>query len=346
MSNFVEQMSLLESNTNTEPKLKRARQNESESESESEGKEGNEDRLSELPDPLVIHILSFLNCKDAVQTCILSRRWKGLWKHLPSLILRSSDFRTDEIFSKSVPRVLSLRDSSIALHTLDFQHPLVWEPRLLERVVSYAISHHVQHLGIYASFDVGHLPHSIFSCQTLTSLKLAVPIEGRTPLPKSLNLPQLKSLHLHHFAFCASDNDQAEPFSGCKRLNDLVIKHCTLSDAKDLCVSSTTLSSLAISTRCSHFYEIMRYRGLYFYEIVLSTPSLRSFAFEGARLPNLSGSNLSSVEEVHIDSNILSRDSKSPTILLDWLKGLTSVLSLTVSANNLQVTEWHGFFFF
>ena len=38
----------------------------------------NEDRFSDLPDCVILHILSFLNTKHAVQTCILSPRYKDL----------------------------------------------------------------------------------------------------------------------------------------------------------------------------------------------------------------------------------------------------------------------------
>ena len=329
MPNFVEQMSLHENNI--EPKLKRARQCKNENESETK-MEGNEDRLSDLPDSLVLHILSFVKCKTAVQTCILSRRWKDLWKQLPSLVFHSHDFRTVKIYNKFVPKVLSLRDGSLALHTLDFQRYGLTEPRLLERVLSYAISHDVQQLGISVECDIAQLPSCIFSCQTLTSLKLYVYArrlpEGRTALPKSLNFPALKSLHLRHFLFHASDSDRAEPFSRCNSLDNLVVESCSLRDAKVLCISSATLSSLALNPG---YYDS--------YDIVLSTPNLRCFAFKGSPLHHLSGSSLSSVEQVDIDAEILSRDySKSPSILLDWLIGLTNVQSLKVCTNMLQVT--------
>lgn len=79
------------------------------------------DRLSDLPDCVILHILSFSNAKDAVQTCVLSPRYTDLWKRLPSLILHSDDFRTYKIFTRFVSRVLSLRDSSISLQKLDFK---------------------------------------------------------------------------------------------------------------------------------------------------------------------------------------------------------------------------------
>ena len=51
-----------------------------------------EDRLSDLPNCVILHILSFLDTKHAVQTCILSKRWNNLWKNLPTLILNSLHF--------------------------------------------------------------------------------------------------------------------------------------------------------------------------------------------------------------------------------------------------------------
>jgi len=42
----------------------------------------NEDRLSDLPDGVILHILSFLNTKHVVRTCVLSKRWEHLWKRI------------------------------------------------------------------------------------------------------------------------------------------------------------------------------------------------------------------------------------------------------------------------
>lgn len=44
-----------------------------------------EDRISTLPDTILIHIMSFLPMEDAVKTGILSRRWPYLWTQVQNL---------------------------------------------------------------------------------------------------------------------------------------------------------------------------------------------------------------------------------------------------------------------
>jgi len=310
MSNSVDEIII-------QPDTKRVKLNESE----------NEDRLSDLPDCVILHILSFLNAKQAVRTSILSLRWRDLWKRLPALILHYSYFSTIQIFNKFVSRVLTLRDSSLALHSLVFSHN---QPRIIKKVVNYAISHNVQRLGLSVRCDIAQIPPSVFSCQTLTHLELSVcPRIGHgeeTLFPKSLNLPSLTSLYLENFAFCADENGRAEPFSAFNRLNSLLICVCTVRDTLTLCISSATLVNFTVR---SHSYV--------FYEIELCTPSLGTFGFTGKPYKKIFGSGLSCVKHVDIDAEIFSMDMQPSLILLSWLLNLTNTKSLTVTASALQV---------
>ncbi|GJM89619.1 hypothetical protein PR202_ga05827 [Eleusine coracana subsp. coracana] len=45
---------------------------------------GGGDRLSALLDVVLEHVLSFLPSVDAVRTCLLAQRWRGLWLSTPS----------------------------------------------------------------------------------------------------------------------------------------------------------------------------------------------------------------------------------------------------------------------
>ncbi|GKA09651.1 F-box/RNI-like superfamily protein [Tanacetum coccineum] len=48
------------------------------------------DKISLLPDDVIIHILSFIPTKHAVATSILSSRWVNLWTFLPFIDLDDS----------------------------------------------------------------------------------------------------------------------------------------------------------------------------------------------------------------------------------------------------------------
>ncbi|XP_004501665.1 F-box protein At4g22280-like [Cicer arietinum] len=290
----------------------------------------NKDNISDLPDCIILHILSFLNAKDAVRTCILSSRWKDLWKSLLSLTLHSSHFRTIKIFNKFVSRVLSLRDSSISLHALDFYKIGLMAPHLLKRIVNYALSHNVQRLGLSVVCDIAQIPPTIFSCHTLTYLKLSVyPTRGNreeTLFPNSLNLPALTVLDLQNFAFCAGDNGYAEPFLALNRLKQLAISSCTVRDARILRVSSGTLFKLTLHNHSEDFFTIE-----------LRTPSLCTFTFTGTPFQFFSKGSFSSVKHVDIDANLFSRYIEPPVFLLSWLRQLSNIKSLIVSATTLQI---------
>jgi hypothetical protein len=296
--------------------------------------EENEDRLSDLPDCVLLHILSFLNSKHAVQTCLLSPRWKNLWKHIPTLKLHSSEFTNAKKLGMFVTKILSLRDTSTALHTLDFERIGAFEPqKTLKEILNYVCSHNTQlkQLGIRVKGDSSIIFPHISSCHGLTSLKLCVcpKVWERTLFPKSLNLPLLTCLDLTDFAFCASDNaDHAEPFSSFNSLNNLIISSCTVMDASILKISSATLLKLTMFDNSSDFTKIK-----------LAAPSLYTITFIGITYQRLCGSSLSSVKQVKIDADadISTRFEEVSLILFSWLQELDKIKSLTVTASTLQV---------
>ncbi|OIV97792.1 hypothetical protein TanjilG_12549 [Lupinus angustifolius] len=305
-------------------------------------REEKKDKLSDMPDCVLYHILSFVNFNEVVQTSILSKRWEHIWKSVPTILLYCTqamtilDFKNFRIF---MSKILSLRDKKAALKTIDFKHHGGYvKASLLGKLISDAISHNVQQLSIYAETDINQLPPTIlspiFSSQTITSVKVSVYHKnksgGRIMFPKSaINVPSLTRLYLVNIEFCASGDEQVDPFSNMNRLSDLFIKYCTLEGAKTLHISSPTLSNLTIHSRDSSINEI-----------VLSTRNLSSFTFEGVPLLTLSGNGLAYVEQVYIDAYTMDDYSlEPPLMLLKWLQKFAHVQSLTVTANTLQVVS-------
>jgi hypothetical protein len=68
----------------------------------------NKDILSNLPECVLLHILSFLSTKHTVQTCILSIRWKNLWKRVPAFVINYSQIRLRSCFEKFVSQFFSM----------------------------------------------------------------------------------------------------------------------------------------------------------------------------------------------------------------------------------------------
>ncbi|CAK8564891.1 unnamed protein product [Lathyrus sativus] len=291
------------------------------------------DMLSNLPDCIILHILSFLITKEAVRTCILSSRWKDLWKHLPALLFHISDFRcfrTNKIFTEFVSKVLSLRDSSVSLHTLDFENrSSLLECHLLTSIVNYAISHNVQRLQLSVTTAIEQIPVALFSSQTLTHLTLSISIcyGCENLFPKSLSLPALSTLELENFTFSVDDNDCAEPFSTFNRLTRLLISHCSVKGWGTLCISSATLVNFTMYNDSDDYYKID-----------FRTPSLCTFSFRGVPYQDISWSNISSLKHVDIDAEVFPYSCYGPQLFLfNWLSEFANIKSLTVTAATLQV---------
>ncbi|KAJ3690756.1 hypothetical protein LUZ61_019920 [Rhynchospora tenuis] len=54
------------------------------------------DRISDLPDALLTHILSYRPTKEVVRTCLLSKRWRKVWASVPVLDFDFADFYSDD----------------------------------------------------------------------------------------------------------------------------------------------------------------------------------------------------------------------------------------------------------
>jgi hypothetical protein len=69
------------------------------------------DRISGLPDDLLLDVMFFLTLQEAVQTCVLSQRWRSLWASLMWLNFDAAKFSSMKAFKKFVDNLLLYRDS-------------------------------------------------------------------------------------------------------------------------------------------------------------------------------------------------------------------------------------------
>jgi hypothetical protein len=300
-----------------------------------------------------------LNAKEAVQTCILSKRWINLWKTLSTLTLSADQFSTDESFEQFLSMLLSLRDHSTDIHSLVL-HEMI-DHNLYQKIIEYAFSHNIQHLQIHYT-HINLLPSSFFSSHTLTSLSLTgndltVPYGWNQIFPcshsQSFNFPALTTLSLKHISFCCNDDGSVvDPFSTFNMLNTLTIERCVLrGNAQNLRISCTKLVNLTI-----HMYP--RMSGCYstitkpdfkiFFGLELCAPILHSFVFNGADyIPKFVGSKtvLSSIKHLNIHLRYCTCFEENPENLFNLLVELANIESLTVTYCVLKVLYTQCFFF-
>ncbi|XP_068312555.1 F-box/LRR-repeat protein At3g59190-like [Pyrus communis] len=159
-----------------------------------------QDRISDLPDSVLCHILSFLPTKYSVRTNVLSTRWKNMWAAVPNIDLDNEDFPNYHGFTMFVDRVLLFRGSSdIENFRLDC-HCMGDFPRI-DAWIRTAIMRNVAELDLCVEpheQNIFELPKGFFMCKTLRVLKLM-----------SIRYP---------------DNDLIEKFlSRCRAVEDLTI---------------------------------------------------------------------------------------------------------------------------
>ncbi|KAG6409336.1 hypothetical protein SASPL_127374 [Salvia splendens] len=258
-----------------------------------------EDRMSQLPDDILLLILDKIDTSQAVKTSILSTRWKNLRYLLPSLRLRFSLSGRCLHFKELRPKLLSLyqrvsqylshRDATATIHDFHLSFDLylsfdLCDREYMEECVFYAINHGVQSLRLNCHTYRGlRLPAAFLTCETLRELELGQlcrPVE----VPGRLSLPNLKSFHLETPLVFYDDDISMEPFSGLPELEKLtLIKYSW----DGLVIKAPKLRVLEIID----FYKVKE----------ISAPLLTSFRYESAMAWECTKVNLPKLEQVCLD---------------------------------------------
>jgi len=176
------------------------------------------DRISNLPDELLCHILSFLPTKFAFKTSVLSKRWTPLCKLLTSLIFDDKSVYGEHallhfcrlvnkvMLSHKLIKKLHLKCGSVHWNSLKFHH---WIENAKQRPL--------ENLHVSSNLQLIISGQSIFIFPTLVVLKLSmIKVDDNI----SVDLPSLKTLYLDHVHFKNKENF-GKLLSGCPVLEDL-----------------------------------------------------------------------------------------------------------------------------
>nr|XP_043630530.1 F-box/LRR-repeat protein At5g02910-like [Erigeron canadensis] len=102
-----------------------------------------QDRISDLPDDIIHHILSFLDMTYAVRTCILSRRWKDTWTSMSNIKLDCRKFKPKREF---VEHMLTHRNDYMEVSEVELRFDRQTDHECVEKIMNYANLHNARKL--------------------------------------------------------------------------------------------------------------------------------------------------------------------------------------------------------
>lgn len=238
-----------------------------------------EDRLSSLPDSILVEILSLLPFEFAVVTGILSRRWFRLWNQLTSLRLHSEIVRFGchwKFYSVIDHLLHQLTSQRIDTFDFHFPTPPIDGCYLFTSLIRQICDRFPKQVKVnfkdYSHLVRVQLPSFVFECQSLEVLVLGFGFDYKLP-DNGVNLPNLKKLDIcvyeWHLDFLS------KLVQSCLVLDDLRIEVVSR-EYEHYCIeiSSANLKSLNISM--VHQLKIT--------QVVIDAPKLQNFSVNGPTL--------------------------------------------------------------
>ncbi|XP_010515571.1 PREDICTED: F-box/FBD/LRR-repeat protein At3g51530-like [Camelina sativa] len=231
-----------------------------------------QDRINELPDALLLKIVSSLPTKTVIATSVLSKRWRSLWKLVPRLefvvsygngnIYKFAENVTKSLLSHELPILESLHLK--VGDQFDGVYIGVWATIAFARHVrEFVLDHHGQRV---------RLPSSLFCFDTLETLKLMNYVLLDVPSPVSMK--SLKTLHLRSVVY-KGDESVRNLFSSCPNLEHLVVHRDYSNDSVErFTIDAPSLKTLSL-------YD--SYRAGKNMGYVIKAPSLRYLEIEDSK---------------------------------------------------------------
>ncbi|XP_039035902.1 F-box/LRR-repeat protein At3g59190-like [Hibiscus syriacus] len=282
------------------------------------------DRLSNLPEHLLLKIMSSLPIKEAVRTCLLSKGWRDVFTSISDIdldgCLKNQSLRNS--FMNFVERFLLLR-KDISVNRFRLRCGFGMDPCRISGWIHYALRNGVTDIDLdirtkaFSPFQFG-----VFACKTLETLKLSFNRSFTLHVPKSCCLRNLKVLNLSDLIFSDGESFQRLVSSCVNSLEELSVQYCNLQNVNKLSVCSTKLKRLTITSYLGPCKELE-----------INTPNLvyLYYDYNTSTTTKYSFKNLNSLSEARIGIGpIISADTvrKHTASAIDLMTAISRVRSL------------------
>ncbi|XP_010503551.1 PREDICTED: F-box/FBD/LRR-repeat protein At2g04230-like [Camelina sativa] len=213
-----------------------------------------EDRISELPDALLLQILSSLPTENAIATSVLSKRWRSLWTMLPKLKFDCDynpvihdDNIVPRVFSENVLKSLALHKAPV-FESLHLKFAGEYDCLDVGMWIATAFARGVRRLvldSFYQEEQTVTLPSVLFGYNdTLEILKLKCAID--LEFPSRVCLKSLRKLCLDQVHF-KDEVSVCNLFCGCPSLEELVVDRYSNADVATYTIAVPSLLRLTIN---------------------------------------------------------------------------------------------------
>ncbi|XP_021852001.2 F-box/LRR-repeat protein At3g26922-like [Spinacia oleracea] len=293
------------------------------------------DRLSSLPDNLLIDILSRLPLKSAAITSVLSRQWRYIWTQITNIVLDMASrtswnwngcvFTTANgiLWQLTSPKIhrfeLCLPFSTKGMKKVRFSYVESWIHDICVRNTDYI---QVQGSCMWDNYPI---PTCILQCQSLVVLQLIGGISIKVPHGGLVvSLPKLKKFN---FSVEVLDCELlAKLFRSCPLLEDLTLAGEFLESEQCFDLSVHNLKILVIKAS------------------VYPQPKHEKFVINASKLQEITlcGTNLDFVRFVNYSNALITANIRLKSILMDkvdYLSRTTDLARLISSVSSLNLNS-------
>lgn len=268
------------------------------------------DWISNLPDSVLAHILSFVSTEEAIHTCILSKRWKSVWASIPVMEFDFGKFLGDrkvltgkecmkkikeyEVkYVRYVKGIMLNREALVLdkfkLHWFNGSMDYYYAPKSVIDLISHALKFKPRVLSVkfrLKNYENSNID-SIFTCASLEDVLLNYNYDLDKFAPNSINLPCLKKLELK--VLYIGNDFLNKLFLGCPVLEELSLCDCRLYFDR---IDSNTLKKLTILD-CYQEAKVQK--------LEIFTPGLLYLEITKCMTTNVSVRNMPSIVNARID---------------------------------------------
>ena len=206
--------------------------------------------ISDLPDQMLLEILSWLPTTQVVATMLLSKQWKFLWRQVPKLYYNYSEHEGRD-FSEFVSRSLQSQVAP-SFKSLKLSVSPYCDSRDVKNWIDLAVSRFVLELEIDLTAAqnpmITALPKSMYTCETLSCLRLKALVLDDIPEDYPICLSSLNYLYISVSIQVSADKFIGKLSAGAPLLKKTVVQGPVYGD--DFLDSMTSYSELRSFRTC------------------------------------------------------------------------------------------------